>query len=736
MLTLKTDAREISRVGESTAKRLKKLGIENARDLLFYFPFRYDDFTRLTPIDKLLAGVSANVVGQIELIQNKRSWKRRMNITEALITDGTETLKVIWFNQPFIARNLKVGDKISLAGKVEDDYGSFVMKSPVYEKIQIPLTPFVKGGKYNPPTPPYQGGSNAIHTQGLVPNYHLTANLTHKQVRFLIKQIITLADGVDDWLPGEIKKDIKLINLAEAIRKIHFPKNNSDIKKARERLAFDELFLIQLQSQLVRRSLDLSRAPAIKFQETETKKFVDSLPFKLTDAQRKAAWEILQDLAKDKPMTRLLEGDVGSGKTIVVIIAMLNVALSGKQAVLMVPTEILAKQHYDTVCRLLAGFDVKVGLVTRSQKKMNNVLGILYNGEEIKKDEQSALNTKYIIQNTNIIIGTHALIQEDIHPVKSGEAGAQPFNRVEFKNLALAVIDEQHRFGVEQRKKLLEKSGSELAPHLLSMTATPIPRSLALALYGDLDLSVLNQMPKDRKKIITSVVPESKRAKAYEFIRAQIKEGRQVFVICPLIDLSDKLGVKSVEEEYRKLDKIVFPELTMGKLHGKMKALEKEKIMSEFLAGKIKILVATSVVEVGVDVPNASVMMIEGADRFGLAQLHQFRGRVGRSVHQSYCFLFTDNDNEQTLNRLEALVKYSNGFELAKIDLKFRGPGEVYGVEQKGFPELKMASLFDYALMKQARDQALKLINEDASLKNWPALKERLGEWEKSVHLE
>jgi GxxExxY protein len=491
------------------------------------------------------------------------------------------------------------------------------------------------------------------------------------------------------------------------------------------------------------------------------------------------------------------------------------------------------------------------------------------------------------MDNSDVVIGTHALIQEDIHPVKSSEAGAKLFNRVKFKNLALVIIDEQHRFGVEQRSALLMRTNADkcgltltnaedtgekdgllyeeltykirgaafevkknlglghkekvyqgaleeefkkiglkisrekkinvnykekkvgvyqpdfviedkiiveikklpfigkiekeqvlnylqgsgyklallinfantdiqferiinskvragqhksapvsISPHFLSMTATPIPRSLALALYGDLDLSVINQMPKDRKKIITKVVAESQRAKAYEFIREQIKVGRQVFVICPLIDLSDRLGIKSVEEEYKKLDKIIFPDLVIGKLHGRMKSAEKEKIMQEFLDNKIKILVSTSVVEVGVDVPNASVMMIEGADRFGLAQLHQFRGRVGRSVEQSYCFLFTDNDSEKTLKRLEALVKYNNGFDLAKIDLKFRGPGEVYGLEQKGFLELKMASLFDYGLMKQAREQAIKLLELDANLNGYPTLKEQLGEWEKGMHLE
>ncbi|KKS34402.1 MAG: ATP-dependent DNA helicase RecG [Parcubacteria group bacterium GW2011_GWC2_42_12] len=684
-------------MGAATAKKLKKLGILTVRDLLFYFPFRYDDFSKMTPIAELQAETSANVVGQVELIQNKRSWKRRMNITEALVSDGKETLKVIWFNQPFITRLLQVGSRVSLSGRVEDGSGGLAMISPVYERI---------------------GFGQAVHTQGLVPNYHLTANLTQKQIRFLIKQVIGLANLVADWLPSEIRKPGRLIGLAEAIKKINFPKNSLDIKKARERLAFQELFLIQLQSQLVKKNLSLSRAPAIEFCQTETKRFVDSLPFKLTDAQRKAAWEILRGLAKDRPMSRLLEGDVGSGKTIVAIIAMLNVALNNKQAALMVPTEILARQHYETVSRLLSGLGIKVGLVTRTNKLMSNDKFPMSNQCQNPNDKK--LNATEIVEKADIIIGTHALIQED----------------VKFKNLALAIIDEQHRFGVEQRQKLMEKSGSELVPHLLSMTATPIPRSLALALYGDLDLSVIDEMPKDRKKIITKIVAENKRHQAYKFIYDQVREGRQIFVICPLIDLSDKLGVKSVEAEYQKLAKIVFPGLTVGKLHGRLKATEKEKIMREFLDNKIKILVSTSVVEVGVDAPNAAVMMIEGADRFGLAQIHQFRGRVGRSVHQSYCFLFTDNQSEITSRRLRALVDNHNGFALAKLDLKFRGPGEVYGLEQKGFPELKMATLFDYGLMKKARTEAIKLIALDSSLNSWPDLKEKLGEWERGAHLE
>jgi len=724
MLTLTTNITNITRVGKTTAKQLKRLGIETVQDLLFYFPFRYDDFSKLTPIDKLQAGASANIVGQIELIQNRRSPRKRMYITEALVNDGTETIKIIWFNQPFIARNLRVGDRVSLAGKVEGGYGEYVMKSPIYEKVTTDYTDF-----------------KTIHTQGLVPNYHLTANLTQKQIRFLIKQIIGMANKVADWLPVEVKSNLKMLDLGKAITKIHFPKNQNDIDQARKRLAFNELFLIQLQSQLIRQELKSSKAQAVPFLEKETKKFVDNLPFKLTDAQRKAAWEILQDIDKDKPMARLLEGDVGSGKTVVAIMAMFNVALNKKQAVLMVPTEILAMQHFESVCKLLRDFDIKIGLITKSIKKLNNESEIM-NQEFNKKKNKKIHNSKFIIQNSQIIIGTHALIQED----------------VEFKNLVLAIIDEQHRFGVEQRRMLVEKCGASglntksvslsaenskfkiqnskfKIPHLLSMTATPIPRSLAMALYGDLDISIIDEMPKGRKKISTFVVPENKRRDAYKFIRQQIKDGRQVFVICPLIDFSDKLGVRSVKEEFKKLDEQVFPDLEIAFLHGRMKAKEKENIMQDFIDNKIKILVSTSVVEVGVDVPNAAIMMIEGADRFGLAQLHQFRGRVGRSQHQSYCFLFSDSQSEKALKRLQALVKCNDGFALANMDLKFRGPGEVYGTAQKGFPELKIATLFDYLLMKQARDEAMKLVKKDDSLDSWPELKKKLAPLEEASYL-
>jgi len=720
MLKLETAITNISRVGTATAKRLKSLGVETIEDLLFYFPFRYDDFSKITRIDELKAGTSASVIGQVELIQNKRSFRRKMQITEALVSDESGSVKVVWFNQPFIAKNLQTGDRISLAGKIEEDYGGVFMSSPVYEKIKSPHPPLLKGAVA------------AVNTQGFVPNYHLTGNLTQKQLRYLIKQVIGLAEWLEDWLPKEVIKKYGLVSLAEAIKKIHFPQKLEDVEIAKQRLAFDELFLVQLQSILAKQEFSASTASSIPFDEQKTKDFVSKLPFKLTDAQRKASWEILLDIAKSKPMTRLLEGDVGSGKTLVAILAMLNVAWNDKQAVLMAPTEILAKQHYVTISNLLKDYGITVGLITRTEKKMNK--------SEVRSQKSENKRTKkatsdFILLNSKIIIGTHAIIQE----------------KIEFNDLALTVIDEQHRFGVGQRKTLISKAGQLnegiiSAPHLLSMTATPIPRSLALALYGDLDVSVINEMPADRKKIITKVVLEKDRQAAYDFVRKEIGNGRQAFVICPLIEMTDTaqlsekeisfLGTKSVKEEYEKLNKEVFPDLNIGMLHGKMKTAEKESVMNEFIANKIKVLVATSVVEVGVDIPNASIMLIEGAERFGLAQLHQFRGRVGRSEHQSYCLLFSESNSLQSNTRLKALVDHDDGVTLAKIDLKLRGPGEVYGTMQKGFPELKVASLFDFDLMKKAKEAAQLIVDTDPSLNGWPGLKNKVGKFEDEIHLE
>ncbi|MCF7860286.1 ATP-dependent DNA helicase RecG [Patescibacteria group bacterium] len=667
----------LNRVGNSTAQHLKKLGLETVQDLLFYFPFRYDDFSQSTPINKVVAGQNVSIKGTIELIQNKRSLRQKRQLTEALVSDDSGTIKVIWFNQAFIAQNLKPGDLVSLAGKTAENYGQLSLVSPQYEKA---------------------GDEQLIHTQGLVPVYPLTANLTEKQLRFLIKQALPAAIKIEEWLPTDILKNLNLLSITEAIKQAHFPKNLSEAHKAKQRLGFDELFLRQLRSQVLKYQLQNKSAPKILFQEILTRQFVNQLPFQLTTGQKNAAWEILQDINKNSPMSRLLEGDVGSGKTVVAAMALFNVAINKHQGALMAPTEILASQHYDSISKLLTPFNTKLALLTGSQAEANFAL-------PKKKEEQRQV----IIKEAEIIIGTQALIQNYNIP-----------------RLALVIVDEQHRFGVRQRQKL-QQSG-ELWPHFLSMTATPIPRSLALSIYGDLDISLIKEMPKNRLPIITKVIAEDNRQQAYDFILQKINLGQQAFVICPLVNESDKLGVKSATNVYKHLKAEIFPQLNIGLIHGRLKSTEKEKIMKEFADNKINILVATAVVEVGVDVPNASVMLIEGAERFGLAQLHQFRGRVGRGREQSYCLLLTSNDqqNPKTALRLQALSKYNDGLSLARMDLKLRGAGDLYGLVQSGFPELKIASLFDHELIKKAQMAAAEIINRDPDLSKHPLIKERL----------
>lgn len=696
MLTFETPIENFARVGKTAARRLQKLGLRTAEDLLFYFPFRYEDWSKITPIAKLNYSMAATCRGRVELIKNTRSFFRKKNITEALISDESGSIKVVWWNQPYLVKTLKIGEEIYLSGKIDFDRFGLHFNSPSYEKVRP--------------------GEDTVHTARIVPIYSATENLTNKQIRFLVKAAVPLADKVRDWLPAEIKKSFKLVGLGHAIRQAHFPDSKNKFFEARKRLKFNELFLIQLYNLLLKNKLQKTQAPAIEFREPETKEFINSLPFRLTDGQRRAAWEIIQDIGKSQPMNRLLEGDVGSGKTLVAAIAALNAFLSGYQAVFMAPTEILAKQHYNTFCKLFSDF--KIGLVTRSEKVANYELRIISEESEKSKGKKEILNSEFIIQNSDLIIGTHALIQE----------------KVKFKNLGLAIVDEQHRFGVNQRKAL--RGNGEIYPHFLSMTATPIPRTMSLIFFGDLDLSILKELPAGRKKIITKIVSRENRGKAYDFIRKQINDGRQVFVICPLIDPSDKLGVRSVSEEHKKLSKEIFPDLKVGILHGRLKSGEKEKIMKDFSANKINILVSTSVVEVGVDIPNATIMMIEGAERFGLAQLHQFRGRVGRSIFQSYCFLFSDSENTEAAERISVLAECSDGFILAEKDLETRGPGEIWGTRQSGIPDLKVAALTDYDIIKEAKSAAEILIKKDPELSAYPDLQDKLQKFQKEVHLE
>ena len=684
MLTFNTPISDLNRVGEKTAAQFKKIGLNTAGDLLFYLPFRYDDFSSGLQIAELQAGQTANVIGTIDLIQNKRSARRKMQITEALVRDDSGYLKVIWFNQSFLTRTLKEGDEISLAGRVTDDYGQLQMVAPNYEKIT---------------------SADILHTKGLVPNYHSTEALSQKQIRSCIKQVLPLAEKVEDWLPENLRQNLKLIPLKKALHKIHSPQESTDITHAAKRLAFTELFLRQLKSQSIKRELQSLQATPVTFNEELTRSFVAGLSFPLTGAQKKSTWEILKDLGKKSPMSRLLEGDVGSGKTMVAIIALLNVASSGRQGALMAPTEILAEQHFKTLSQYLYKYDIKIGLITSKRKEVNY-----------------ELNDENILTSADILIGTHALIQ----------------SKIVIPRLSLAIIDEQHRFGVNQRHTII-KTGANIVPHFLSMTATPIPRSMALAIYGDLDFSIIDEMPKGRKVIETNLINNKNRAETYKFIHKEIKNGRQAYVVCPLIDESDKLGVKSAKQEFEKLQNEIFPDLKIGLLHGKMKSKDKETVMADFVKNDIQILVATSVIEVGIDVPNATIMIIEGAERFGLSQLHQFRGRVGRSHFASYCYLIPTQENinnAKTLERLEALIKYHDGLTLAKVDLKLRGAGDLYGTMQSGFDESQISALFDFETIKKARDEAAKIIENDPDFKKHPAIKLKLGEWEKKTHLE
>lgn len=684
MITLNTPISDLHRIGKITSDQFKKLGLKTAGDLLFYLPFRYDDFADTKLINDLKDGDTANITATIDLIQNKRSFKRKMQITEALVRDDSGYLKVIWFNQPFLTRTLQVGDDISLAGKVSENYGQIQMVSPNYEKISA---------------------ADILHTKGLVPNYHSTNSLSQKQIRSAIKQVLSLSEKVEDWLPESLRKNLQLIDLRKALIKIHNPQEFQDIKDATRRLAFTELFLRQLKSQSIKRSLKNLKAYPIPFNEEVSRSFVSGLDFPLTNAQKKAAWEILKDLKKDAPMSRLLEGDVGSGKTMVAMMALLNVAISKRQGALMVPTEILAEQHFKTISRYLYKYDVKVALLTSHRKEVN-----------------FELNGGKIVEEADVLIGTHALIQ----------------SKVKIPRLSLAIVDEQHRFGVKQRQAIIGSEEKEV-PHFLSMTATPIPRSMALAIYGDLDLSLIDELPKGRQPIKTTIVTNKNRDTAYDFIRKELNNGRQAFVICPLIEESSKLGVRAAESEFKRLQKEIFPEFKVGLLHGKMKPKDKEKIMEEFVANEIQVLVSTSVIEVGVDVPNATIMVIEAAERFGLAQLHQFRGRIGRSKLASYCFLIPTQENisnQKTIERLEALTKHNDGMELSKIDLKLRGAGDLYGTIQSGFDELQISALFDLETIKKARDEAANIIASDPEFKKHPAIKNKLGEWERKTHLE
>jgi ATP-dependent DNA helicase RecG len=657
-------------VGKTAASKLERLGIYNLRDLLQHYPRRYDDFTKIIPM-RLMKPGPVTFKGVIMQIATRRARAKRLTITEAILTDGTGTIKAVWFNQPFLVKQYPSGTKVLVSGRLEFRNNDLAMQSPALE----------------------HDSGDARHTARIVPVYPETEGISSKQLRNLIMPLLPMIVDLPETLPAEVVKEAKLMSRARAITEIHAPSSESNLRKAHHRLAFEELFFIIAASLVIKHEIKTEATAAIKLQVPVAQEFVGALDFDLTNAQRQAAWQILQDMTAGHPMNRLLEGDVGSGKTAVAIMAATMAIRGGYQVALMVPTDILARQHLEKVTPLLEKLKISSTLL----------LGRMPAKEKVAVEKAIAAG------GPQLVIGTHALLSE----------------KVAFKNLGLVIIDEQHRFGVAQRQTLKTKAGH--LPHLLSMTATPIPRTLALTVYGDLDISIIDELPPNRKPVATKVVKAKDREVAYGFIDKQISEGRQVFVVCPLIEDSDTLGSKSVTAEAERLRQGPFSHRRIGVVHGRLKPAERDQVMADFVGGRLDMLVATSVIEVGVDIPNASIMLIEGAERFGLAALHQLRGRVGRGEHQSYCMIASDSTAEGVMERLQALERTQDGFRLAQIDLELRGPGQVYGRRQHGMLELELADLGDTKLVAAVREAANRFIKEPKIMLQYPQVIERIN---------
>ena len=661
-------------VGPKHAQTLAELGISTLGDMLYYFPRRYEDYSQLKPIKSLWYGEQVTVIGTVQSVHTRPIRGGKASVVEIIISDGTGALRLSWFNNPWIANRLKEGEQISVSGSVEQYLGRLVMNQPDWEPVEI----------------------EHLHTNRIVPIYPLTARITQKWLRNLMKQVVTYwAPAVVDALPENTRSAAGLLPLGQALLQAHFPDSQEQLKAARERLAFDEIFFLQMG--VLRQKRDWKQADARRFSVTDEwlGARLASLPFTLTNAQGRAISDIRADLDSGRAMNRLLQGDVGSGKTVVAALAAAIITNNGgvssadtSQAAIMAPTGILAEQHYRNFTSLLAG---EKGPLQPDEIRL--LVG------DTPEAEKEVIRNGLAGGGIKIVIGTHAVIE----------------GPVQFKDLQFAVIDEQHRFGVEQRAELRNKGTN---PHLLVMTATPIPRSLALTIYGDLDLSVMDEMPAGRQPIATHVLAPQERERAFSMIRSQIKDGRQAFIIYPLIEESDKMeNLRAAVDDHEALSKEIFPDLKLGLLHGRMKPGEKDEVMLKFRDGQFNILVSTTVVEVGVDVPNATVMLIEGANRFGLAQLHQLRGRVGRGAAQSYCLLIPDHEDSVENERLQAMAQTNDGFALADLDLKQRGPGEFLGTRQAGYASgLRMASLTDVVLIEKARLHAQNLFEQDANL--------------------
>ena len=680
-LGLEAPVSRLPGVGQAKAEQFAQLGVRTVGDLLFLLPRRYDDYSALKTVSQLSYGEEVTIVVNLWSIKSRRV-RDNLVVVEAIFSDSTGTIQVTWFNQEWIVQSMRVGQTYRLSGKVDSYLGRPVMRSPAWEPID----------------------KEVLSTGRIVPVYPLTEGLNATWLRKIMKQVVDAwAPQVPDPLPESVRQRAGLLSLPKALAQAHFPDNHELLAAAQRRMAFDEFFVIQLGALRQRQQWRAQTGRPLTIPPGWLDEFRAALPFSLTRAQERVLGDIAADLARAEPMSRLLQGDVGSGKTVVAAGAMWLAARNGAQAALMAPTQILAEQHYRNLAKLFNA------LASQGAPAAPRVALLTGNLRESEKEE-----TRRAIAagEVNIVIGTHALIQQE----------------VSFRDLVLAVVDEQHRFGVEQRAALRQKGHT---PHLLAMSATPIPRTLALTLYGDLDLSILDEMPPGRQPIATRWLRPRERERAYAFVRRQVEQGRQAFIICPLIEESEALDAKAAVEEHQRLQREVFPDLKLGLLHGRMKAEEKDEVMQAFSRGELHILVSTAVVEVGIDVPNATVILVEGAERFGLAQLHQFRGRVGRGEHPSYCLLVSEAASGEKVEQLRILEQTQDGFVVAEKDLELRGPGDFFGTRQSGLPELRWAKLSDVRTLELARNEAQRLfaLDPELSLPEHQLLARRVAEF-------
>lgn len=706
---------------------LLKLKITTVEDLLYYFPFRFDRAGQESAVAGLAPGMEVSLVGVIDKLETRKSWKRRVPVGEGILKDASGQIKVMWFNQPYLAKKVANGTVVRLTGKIGGTAGKLYLANPHME----PADAVAEGALFEKET---NGATKSSKLEADTPQlfavYPETKGVTSLWFRHAIEKILKLGalELAEDPLPTEMLEKYHLPHLRSALLYIHTPRTEKDSIVAKKRFAFEEVFLIQLERGMERAREAKEKSFRVEASESQVADFMSTFPFSATKAQKKAVSAILTDMQRGSPMSRLLEGDVGSGKTAVAATASYatvvtrpdNQNFGTLQVAYMAPTEILAKQHFESFIKVFEAHPVPIGLITGS--------GCFKFPSKARAGRATPISRAQLLKwvangEIPIVIGTHALIEKSVI----------------FKHLALVIIDEQHRFGTNQRKKLARKDVA--LPHLLSMTATPIPRTLALTIYGDLDLTLLDEMPAGRKAIITEILNTVSRNKAYERMKVEMNEGRQCYVICPRIDEPDPekqmaLLAKSVTAEAKRLKKDIFQDKEIEILHSKMKPSEKDAVMKRFANHEIDILVATSVVEVGVNVPNATVILIEGAERFGLSQLHQLRGRVVRSNHQAYCFALAESKGERTLERLKALKTAKNGFELAELDLMQRGAGELSGRRQWGISDIGMEALKNLKLVEAARDEALKMVKADETLKKHPFLLQKVEKRAGALHFE